>query len=73
MILKSLNKDEFHLCIQQLPTGETNLTLLRWKGLTKQWNQMTTLWNKMLIAEIGINICMIQIFGTNLNLLTYET
>ena len=21
--LKSLNKDEFHLCIEQLPTGET--------------------------------------------------
>ena len=34
---------------------------------------MTTLWNKMLIDEIGINICMIQIFGTNLNLPTYET
>ena len=29
MILKSLNKDEIHLCIQQLPTGEANLTLLR--------------------------------------------
>ena len=25
MILKSLNKVEFHLCMQQLPTGETNL------------------------------------------------
>ena len=27
----------------------------------------------MLIDEIGINNCTIQIFGTNLNLPTYET
>ena len=73
MLLKSMNKDKFYLCIQQLPTGETNLMFLPWKRLTKQWNQMTTLWSKMLIDEIGINNCTIQIFGTNLNLPTYET
>ena len=29
--------------------------------------------DKMLIDEIGINNCTIQIFGTNLNLPTYDT
>ena len=72
MILKSLNKDEFNLCIQQLPTGrwdEFNVPTMKKTDQTMKPNDHNT----MLIDEIGINNCMIQIFETNLNLLTYES